>query len=56
VIASVLPVDDHATADLMFALHTRLASGEQPAAALAGAQTDAGDGVVAASFVCFGAA
>jgi hypothetical protein len=55
VIASVLPVDDYATAELMVALHVRLASGQAPAAALAGARTESDDAVIAASFVCFGA-
>ena len=55
VIASVLPVDDRATAPLVLALHTRLAAGAPPAQALAEAQTGAVDTVVAASFVCFGA-
>jgi CHAT domain/Tetratricopeptide repeat len=56
VIASVLPVDDQATAPLILAFHTRLAGGDAPASALAYAQTTATDPVVAASFVCFGAA
>jgi CHAT domain-containing protein len=55
VVASVLPVADLATADLMTTLHTRLASGDGPAEALARAQADAIDAVAAASFVCFGA-
>jgi tetratricopeptide (TPR) repeat protein len=55
VIASVLPVDDHATLGLMQAVHIRLAAGNSPATALAGAQAAATDPVVAASFVCFGA-
>jgi len=55
VIASVLPVDDKATADLMMALHVALAAGRFPADALTQAQSQAADGVSAASFVCFGA-
>jgi tetratricopeptide (TPR) repeat protein len=55
VIASVLPIDDHATAGLMLALHARLAAGDAPAVGLARTQADATDALVAASFVCFGA-
>ncbi len=53
-IASVLPIDDQATAPLILAFHRRLAAGDSPAAALARVQVEAADPVVAASFVCFG--
>jgi tetratricopeptide (TPR) repeat protein len=55
VVASVLPIDDQATAPLILDFHARLAAGDSPAVALAGAQVAAADPVVAASFVCFGA-
>jgi tetratricopeptide (TPR) repeat protein len=55
VIASVLPVDDDATAALILAVHARLAAGDGPAVALSRAQRAAADAAVAASFVCFGA-
>jgi tetratricopeptide (TPR) repeat protein len=59
-VASVVPVPDEPTHRLMLALHARLASGDEPAGALAGARADAlGEGdadyVTAAGFVCFGA-
>jgi tetratricopeptide (TPR) repeat protein len=55
VIASVLPVDDQATAALILAVHARLAAGAAPAVALAQARTAVADRALAASFVCFGA-
>ncbi|MFP5361383.1 MAG: CHAT domain-containing protein, partial [Thermoleophilia bacterium] len=60
-IASVVPVADEPTHRLMLALHERLAAGEGPAAALAGAAAGAldldlpADYATAAGFVCFGA-
>jgi CHAT domain-containing protein len=60
-IASVVPVPDEPTHRLMLALHERLAAGDEPAAALAGASGDAlrhdvpADYATAAGFVCFGA-
>jgi hypothetical protein len=54
-VASVVPVPDAATKELMLALHQRLQAGLGPAAALAGAQAASGRDAVAASFVCFGA-
>jgi tetratricopeptide (TPR) repeat protein len=54
-VASVVPVPDAATKELMLALHQRLQAGVGPAAALAAAQAAAGRDAVAASFVCFGA-
>jgi tetratricopeptide (TPR) repeat protein len=53
VVASVVPVDDRASEQLMVALHRRLLSGEPPAVALAGAQA-ATPGSVSRSYVCFG--
>jgi tetratricopeptide (TPR) repeat protein len=55
VVASVLPIGDQATPPLILDFHTRLATGDSPAVALARAQVAAADPVVAASFVCFGA-
>ncbi|MEV6850366.1 CHAT domain-containing protein [Actinoplanes sp. NPDC051411] len=59
VLASVLPAQDAATAELMIAVHRRLAAGDGPAQALAQAQIAAGTGldedtVSAAAFSCFG--
>jgi hypothetical protein len=54
-VASVVPVPDAATKELMVAMHQRLQAGLGPAAALAGAQAASGRDAVAASFVCFGA-
>jgi CHAT domain-containing protein len=55
-VASVIPVPDAATRELMVAFHQRLQAGLPVAAALAGAQVAVGRDVpVAASFVCFGA-
>jgi CHAT domain-containing protein len=60
VIAAVVPVLDHETADLMVPLHHRLAAGASASAALAAVVSDAKDRGTAfwtaASFVCFGAA
>jgi CHAT domain-containing protein len=61
IIASVLPVPDVATRALMVELHTGLAAGASPAAALALAQEqtlrpdDPGSVVASAAFTCFGA-
>ncbi len=59
-VASVVPVPDEPTHRLMLGLHERLAAGEEPAPALAGARADVlgdddADRVAAAGFVCFGA-
>lgn len=59
-VASVGPVPDAATGELMVDFHRRLLAGDEPAAALAGAggpRTVSTDPawVAAASFVCFGA-
>jgi len=60
-IASVVPVPDEPTHRLMLALHERLATGAEPAVALASASAAALDAEVpadyatAAGFVCFGA-
>jgi hypothetical protein len=59
-VASVVPVPDEPTQRLMLALHERLAAGDEPAHALAGARAGAlgdedADYVAAAGFVCFGA-
>lgn len=59
-VASVVPVPDAETSDLMTALHARLVAGEPPAAALAAAQgqlAQAGPvaAATAAGFVCIGA-
>jgi tetratricopeptide (TPR) repeat protein len=54
-VASVIPVPDAATKELMLALHQGLQTGLGPAAALAGAQAASGLDAVSASFVCFGA-
>ncbi|HTT90914.1 MAG TPA: CHAT domain-containing protein [Acidimicrobiales bacterium] len=53
VVASVVPVEDRASEQLMVALHERLGSGQSPAVALAGAQ-GASAAVVGLSYVCFG--
>ena len=53
VVASVVPVEDRASADLMVALHERLQGGQPPALALAGAQ-GASHVAVGLSYVCFG--
>lgn len=57
-IASMLPLPDLETADLMIELHRRMALGEPPAVALANAQTrtqpTAAALVAAAGFVCLG--
>jgi CHAT domain-containing protein len=50
-IASVVPVPDERTAEVMTALHAGLRAGLAPAAALAAAQADHGQ----LGFVCFGA-
>jgi len=60
VLASMLPVQDAATLELMLDLHRRLAAGRSPAEALAGAQAGLGDdlderGATAVAFVCLGA-
>ncbi|MDM4719448.1 CHAT domain-containing protein [Micromonospora sp. WMMA1363] len=60
VLASVLPALDSAAQELMVDVHRRLAAGDPPARALAGAQAEFGGGVdaraaTAAAFVCFGA-
>ena len=59
-VASVVPVPDEPTQRLMLALHERLAAGDEPARALAGARAGAlgggdADYVASAGFVCFGA-
>jgi CHAT domain-containing protein len=55
-VASVIPVPDAATTELMVAFHERLQAGLPPAHALAAVQAaSAGDAAVSASFVCFGA-
>lgn len=53
VIAATAPVSDAAAADLMPALHARLASGDPPADALASALESAGQ--LRAAFTCLGA-
>lgn len=50
VVASVVPVPDERTADLMLSLHRSLQAGASPAAALASAQAEHGE----AGFVCLG--
>jgi tetratricopeptide (TPR) repeat protein len=55
-VASVIPVPDAATKELMLALHRGLQAGLPPAHALARAQAEWGrDPAVSAGFVCFGA-
>lgn len=55
-VASVIPVPDAATKELMLALHRGLQAGLSPAHALARAQAEWGrDPAVSAGFVCFGA-
>ncbi len=53
VVASVVPVQDRASVELMVALHDRLKSGQSPAVALAGAQGTS-HAAVGLSYVCFG--
>jgi hypothetical protein len=53
-VASVVPVPDAASRRVMVAFHRRLEAAS-PAAALAGAQAEAGSGWTAAGFVCLGA-
>jgi tetratricopeptide (TPR) repeat protein len=57
-VASVMPVPDATTGDLMLALHRQLRAGRSPAAALACAQRELaashGAAAVADAFVCFG--
>ncbi|HTT87956.1 MAG TPA: CHAT domain-containing protein [Acidimicrobiales bacterium] len=53
VVASVVPVEDRASEDLMVAFHQRLLAGDRPAAALAGAQAVT-PGTVGLSYACFG--
>ena len=55
VVASVVPVEDKASEQLMVALHQRLLAGELPAVALAGAQA-VSSGTISLSYVCFGGA
>ena len=55
VVASVVPVEDQASEQLMVALHRRLLAGEPPAVALAGAQADSRS-TVGFSYACFGGA
>jgi tetratricopeptide (TPR) repeat protein len=55
-VASVIPVPDAATRELMVAFHERLQAGLPPAHALAAVQAaSARHAAVSASFVCFGA-
>jgi len=61
-IATVVPVPDQATSELMTEMHRRLRTGAAPAVALAGAQTylrerdvDGTHLVASAGFACFGA-
>ena len=53
VVASVVPVEDGASEQLMVALHQRLLAGDAPAVALAEAQSVT-PGTVSLSYVCFG--
>jgi hypothetical protein len=53
VVASVVPVEDAASEQLMVALHQRLLAGDAPAVALAEAQSVT-PGTVSLSYVCFG--
>ncbi|GID51323.1 CHAT domain-containing protein [Actinoplanes capillaceus] len=56
VIATVAPVRDGATLEVMLHLHEQLRAGREPAAALAAAQDAAAvDDPAAAAFVCYGA-
>ena len=55
VVASVVPVEDRASEQLMVALHRRLLAGDAPAVALAGAQA-VSPGTISLSYVCFGGA
>ena len=55
IVASVVPVPDAAARRLMLAFHRRLAAGESPAAALAGAQAGLrADRSALAGFLCLG--
>ena len=53
VVASVVPVEDAASEELMVALHRRLRAGEAPPVALSGAQSVT-PGTASLSYVCFG--
>lgn len=53
VVASVVPVEDQSSEELMVALHRRLRAGDAPAVALAVAQRDL-PSTVGLSYVCFG--
>lgn len=55
IVATVVPVEDSATAPLMAAMHRRLRAGDRPATALATAAEEFPDPVSAAGFVCYGA-
>jgi hypothetical protein len=55
IIATVVPVEDAATAPLMAALHRQLRNGRAPATALAAAAAEFDHPVSAAGFVCYGA-
>ena len=55
VVASVVPVEDQASEQLMVALHGHLRAGEPPAVALAAAQADSPSSV-GLSYACFGGA
>jgi CHAT domain-containing protein len=55
VIASVVPVDDRSTTELMVALHRELLGGYGPAEALSKATSVVSHPATAGSFVCFGA-
>jgi len=58
IVATVVPVDDADTTEVMTALHRALRQGRTPAAALATVQARAAGGALtttAASFVCYGA-
>lgn len=54
IVATVVPVEDYATAPLMAALHEQLRAGDGPAAALATAAARVADPVSSAGFVCYG--
>jgi CHAT domain-containing protein len=55
IIATVVPVDDSATAPLMAALHAELRDGRSPAVALATVAEHTADLATVAGFVCYGA-
>jgi CHAT domain-containing protein len=55
IIATVVPVDDSATAPLMAALHAELRDGRSPAVALATVAEHTADPATVAGFVCYGA-